>query len=262
MPPEAGAPLASALYFGEVGHWRYGPTRHALNYRLCYFLLDLDEASRLAATSRWFGWERRAWLAFRAADHGAGGAQPLHAWLAGVLAGAGLGSGPWRYRLLCLPRVGGYVFNPISVVYCHGADGRLAAMIYEVNNTFGERIAYCAPVATASRPVRQRCDKRLFVSPFFAMAGHYEFTLDEPGDELDLVIDYHDEEALRLRARFHGTRVPWSAAALRRAATSFPAATLKVITAIHYEALKLWLKGVPVRRHVAASKSIVIGSES
>ncbi|MEQ8659614.1 MAG: DUF1365 domain-containing protein, partial [Gammaproteobacteria bacterium] len=184
---------------------------------------------------------------------------PFRDWLVAALARAGVGGTDWTFRVLCMPRVLGYVFNPITAVYCHAGDGRLAAMLYEVNNTFGERLSYVVPVAAGdtSGILRQRCEKALFVSPFFDMQGHYEFAVRPPGARLTLGIDYREQEALRLRAVFAGRRQPFTAATLRALAVRYPAATLKVVGAIHYEALKLWLKGVPLVRHVTAGGRII-----
>ncbi|MGR8918239.1 MAG: DUF1365 domain-containing protein [Gammaproteobacteria bacterium] len=254
--------MRSCIYTGEVFHRRTGPRTHDLRYSVFYLLLDLDELDRIAGASRLFGYNRRAWFAFNDRDHGAGDGSAYRAWLERALTRTGLSEPRWRFRVLCMPRVMGYVFNPITVVYAERADGSVAAMIYEVNNTFGERIAYVAPVNGPGR-IRQRCDKAMFVSPFFEMDGHYEFSLDAPGERLELVIDYRDAESLRLRALFSGRREALTPSALRRLAATFPMLTLKVIAAIHFEALKIWLKGVPLVRHVAmANRNTVIGKST
>lgn len=261
MLPEAAGELRSAIYCGRVYHRRDAPRTHVLDYRVFYLLLDLDEGERLAGTSALFAWNRRSWLAFHESDHGAGSGS-LRQWLEQALAGAGYAEQSWSFRLLCMPRVAGYVFNPITVVYCHRADGTLGAIVYEVNNTFGERVAYVAPVTGHADVIRQRCDKAMFVSPFFDMRGHYDFELTPPGQSLRLAIDYRVDEALRLRAVFAGRRLPWSAAALRQVAIGYPLATLKVVAGIHLEALRIWSKGVPLVRHIARTRSsIIVGTE-
>ncbi|MEX2481725.1 MAG: DUF1365 domain-containing protein [Gammaproteobacteria bacterium] len=250
MPPES----AAAVYTGTVFHQRWAPRPHRLRYRVFYFLLDLDALSELDAASRWFGYNRRAWFSFRDADHGAGDGTPFRDWLARALAQAALGAGPWRFHVLCMPRVLGYVFNPITLVWCYAADGSLAAMVYEVNNTFGERLAYVIPVDAEREVLHQRCDKALFVSPFFPVSGHYEFRLRQPGPRLDILIDYHDNGAHQLRAAVSAERRPFSTASLTSLAWRQPLATLGVIAGIHFEALRLWLKGVPLIRHVVAPR--------
>ncbi len=262
MPPEAAPAPNSAIYVGDVFHRRVATRRHNLRYRVFYLLLDLDEALPTAAASRLFGWNRPAWLSFHDADHGAGDGRPLRDWLDDTLHHAGLADTRWQYRILCMPRVAGYVFNPISVIYCYRADGQLGAMVYEVNNTFGERLSYVLPVGDSSARIRQSCEKALFVSPFFDLSGHYEFDLSQPTDKLTLRIDYRREGNLSMRAAFSGRRLPFTAANLRSVAMRYPAATLKVIAAIHFEALKLWLKGIPLVKHVkAGDRTTAIGNQ-
>ena len=237
---------------------------HRLRYRVFYFLLDLDALPRLDRSPRWFAYNRRAWFAFHDADHGAGDGTPFRSWLAERLLTAGLGPGPWRFRVLCMPRVLGYVFNPISVVWCHDAAGTLRAVLYEVNNTFGERQAYLVPVNEAGELLHQRCDKTMFVSPFAPLAGHYEFRLRETARRLDLVIDYHLEGVRQLRAAFGGTPRPFHARTLAGLAWRQPCLTLGVVAGIHLEALRLWLKGVPLLRHVARPREneLTLGRET
>lgn len=244
--------MNSCLYVGRVTHERPAPRRHRLDYRLFYCLLDLDELEALDASSRLFGYNRRACLAFHDADHGAGDGRSFRAWLTEAMVAFGVAGRRWRFRALLIPRVFGYVFNPITVVYCHDEDGTLVAMLYEVNNTFGERVSYLAPVRRAGNVIRQRCDKSLFVSPFFDMNGHYDFTLTRPGEALRLSIAYAVGDETRLTACFAGTRRALSPAALRSVLLRYPGTALKVVAGIHYEALKLWAKGTPLVRHVAA----------
>ena len=173
---------ASAIYVGRVGHARTRPRRHALNYAIFMLLLDLDEVAGLAARSRWFSLERFNLLGFHPRDHGDGSDAPLREQVERHLDGAGLSIEGGAIRLLCLPRVLGYVFNPISLYFCHRRDGRLHAILYEVNSTFGERHTYLAPVAAdGSAVVRQSADKRLHVSPFMAMELRYTFRVEPPG---------------------------------------------------------------------------------
>lgn len=260
MRPDGSELKNSAIYFGEVFHARNSPRKHHLNYRVFYLLLDLDEAEALASTSHLFGWNRRAWFSFNDDDHGDG--RPLRECLEGILAEAGLGACGWRFEVLCMPRVLGFVFNPISIVYCYHNDGELGAMVYEVNNTFGERMSYVMPVSGDPEHVRQRCDKALFVSPFFDMAGHYEFGLSRPRESLDITIDYRHRQEHRLRAVFRGQRRAFTARTLRSLALRYSAVTIKVIAGIHFEALKIWCKGIPlVKRIKAGNRDVAIGTE-
>ena len=165
--------LASGLYAGVVGHTRLRPRRHALRYRIFMLLLDLDELDRLEADHRLFKVNRPGLLSFHECDHADGGPGGLKAKIAAQLADAGLpGGGP--IRLLCMPRVLGFVFNPVSVFFCYRADGAIAAILYEVNNTFGQRHSYLFP-ARDERLIVHDCRKEFYVSPFMAMNMRYQF---------------------------------------------------------------------------------------
>jgi uncharacterized protein len=233
----------SGIYFGRVTHHRARPRVHDLAYSMFYLLIDLDELPLLAQRSRLFTWNRPGLLSFHDADHGRGDGRPFRDTLVATLREAGYPDGHYRFEVLCLPRMFGYVFNPISVVYCYD-DTRLVAMLYEVNNTFGDRVNYLLPVEANATVIRQRCDKAMYVSPFCDLDGRYRFTVTRPGDRLALSIRHEDDDGLRLHAGFTGQRRPWRTRELWRALLSFPFATFKVIAGIHWEALRLWLKGI------------------
>ena len=256
--------MNSSIYMGTVWHKRWQPRAHPLSYRVFYLLLDLDEGIELDGVSRLFGWNRSALFAFHDADHGLGGSAVGHATfkahLASCLEQQGYGSGPWRFRVLCMPRTLGYVFNPITVVYCLHEEDQLAAMLYEVNNTFGERISYLVPITGRNGPYRHRCEKSMFVSPFFELKGDYAFAITEPAERLTLRIDYQSDGQRRLGAVFSGRRQAFDAGNLRAAALRFPFAALGVTTAIHYEALKLWLKGIKPHTHQPAPRTLSTGA--
>ncbi len=253
--------MNSAIYTGEVYHRRFTGRGHAFRYKTFFLLLDLDELDELDQVSRLFGVNRRTWFSFRESDHGTGNPKPLRGWINDTLHEAGYRNVDWQFRILAMPRMFGYVFNPISVVFCHRGDGSIGAMIYEVNSTFGERIAYVAPVESGRLPIRQRCDKAMFVSPFFDLQGHYEFLVDTSNDRMRVGIDYFAGGERRLHAGFNGSYQPFGAAALRKLALTHPAATVKVIAGIHYEAFKLWLRGFPLVRHATTRQQTSIGTE-
>lgn len=244
--------MNSALYRGEVTHRRLRPREHRLRYRVFWLLLDLAELDRIADRSRWLSRNRFNLLSFHDRDHGDGSAKPLRAQAVALLQREGLDIGDGAIRLLTMPRVLGYVFNPISLYYCHGPDGRLVAMIYEVTSTFGERHAYVLPAGPGGAIFRQVARKALHVSPFMGMDMHYAFRGSAPAEGMRLVIDGHDADGLLIATAMHGRRHPLTDGALLRASLSTPLLTLKVIAAIHWEALKLWLKGV--RLHPAPSR--------
>lgn len=233
---------ASGIFTGIVVHKRLRPRRHRLSYRVFSLLLDLDELPELSL--RWLGVNRPGLLSFREADHGDGG--PLRPWVAARLGEAGIvADGP--VRMLCYPRMLGYVFNPLTVYFCHRTDESLAAVIYEVHNTHGERHAYVLPAGDGV--VRQSCAKAFFVSPFMPMECVYHFTITPPGDSVSVAIVEADGEGTLLTAAFSGTHSPLTDAALLRAVLAHPLMTLKVTAAIHWEAIKLLAKGLRVYRH-------------
>lgn len=233
----------SAIYPGVVAHRRYRPVGHRLRYRIFQMLFDLDELPGLSSRLRLFGHNRAGLASLHERDHLAGTGEPLRAQVARHLAEAGLAE-PGRILLLCMPRLLGQVFNPISVYWCHDRAGRLIAMLYEVNNTFGQRHTYLLPAGHDGGPIVQDCAKQLYVSPFNGMDLHYHFRLTQPGATVAVGIRVTDAGGTLLSASFTGQRAPLTDAGLARAFFGHPLLALKVVGAIHWEALKLWRKGL------------------
>ena len=238
---------ASGLYAGRVGHTRLRPKRHSLNYGVFMLLLDLGEAESLSRRLRWFSLDRFNLVSFHPRDHGDGSETPLRTQVARHLQAAGLEVDLGPVRLLCLPRVLGYVFNPISLYFCHAVDGGLIAILYEVTSTFKERHTYLIPVAGDVGDIRQSAAKRLHVSPFMEMALTYDFRILAPAERVRVVVDTFDAEGLLLAASFTGRRSELSDANLLAACLRHPLLTLKVVLAIHWEAVRLVAKGLRLR---------------
>jgi DUF1365 family protein len=236
----------SALYRGWVMHRRLRPRVHRFKYRVFSLLLDLAEGPALRM--RLFGWNRAALFSFHERDHGDG--RPLTIWLDDLLAQAGIAADGAR-RVLCYPRIFGFVFNPLSVWFCHARDGVLKAVIYEVHNTYDERHAYVLPV-TDPRLVRNDCAKDFYVSPFLSPDCRYHFRITPPAERVSIAIQEEEAGQPILNASFAGTRTALTDGALLRMLLAYPLMTLKVVVAIHYEAVRLMLKGV--RRHPHAPK--------
>lgn len=250
-------PVRSAIYEGDVVHERRRPRRHRLKYRVFSLLLDLDELPVLDRTFKLFGYNRRAPLAFYDRDHGPTDGGPLRPWVENHLRDAGLNPDGGAIRLLCYPRIFGYVFNPLSVYFCYARTGELLAILYEVCNTFKERHTYVIPVdGPTDRVIRQSCEKSMYVSPFIGMDAAYHFRIVPPAARTNIVIRQEDADGLLLAASFAGARQPFSTGTLARTLARFPLLTLKIVAGIHWEALRLWIKGLKVFAHAPAAQPI------
>jgi uncharacterized protein len=237
---------AAALYFGDVMHARLKPMGHRFSYRVMSLLIDLDRLEDADRQSPLFGVNRAALYGFHEADHGDRNGPSLRAYAQRCAAQHDIDLSGGRVLLLCYPRLFGYTFNPLSVYFCYPADGRLALVIYEVRNTFGEVHHYVLPVQPnemTAAGLRQRQDKLFHVSPFVAMAMRYHFRISQPGQCVKLRILETDHEGPVLAATFNGRRRRLSTSALLKSLFSLPLVTFKIIAAIHWEALRLWLKG-------------------
>jgi DUF1365 family protein len=241
---------ASGLYSGAVSHARLRPRAHRLRYKIFMTLIDLEEAEALSGKLKLFAYNKPGLIALRERDHLDGSDTPLADQVRGELARAGLDLGGGSIRLLCMPRVLGFVFNPISVYFCHRPDGELGAILYEVNNTFGQRHAYLIPVKpedVRDGEIVQSCDKRFHVSPFMDMAMRYHFRTAAPGEEARLVVDGHDADGPMLTAAFRGKRSEFTDGAIARTVLAHPILALAVLGAIHWEAIKMLLKGLKLK---------------
>jgi uncharacterized protein len=241
------APAAAAsLYVGEVMHARLKPIGHRFSYRVMSLLIDLDRLADADRQSPLFGVNRAALYSFHEVDHGRRDGSSLRAYARRCAADHGIDLADGRVLLLCYPRLLGYAFNPLSVYFCYRASGELALLIYEVRNTFGAIHSYVLPVRSGEispAGVRQRQDKLFYVSPFVEMAMHYHFRIVPPGERVQLRILETDREGPLLAATFNGRLRPLDTKELLRAFFALPLVTLKIMAAIHWEALRLWLKG-------------------
>ena len=250
----------ASLYFGEVMHARLKPRAHRFSYRVMSLLIDLDRLEEADGQSPLFGVNRAALYSFHEADHGERDGSSLRAYAHRRAAEQGIDLAGGRVLLLCYPCLLGYTFNPLSVYFCHKACGSLALIIYEVRNNFGEMHSYVLPVRSGERSaagIRQTQDKLFLVSPFVEMAMRYHFRISPPGDEVRLRILETDRDGPLLAATFSGRRARLTTSALLWSFVALPLVTLKIIAAIHWEALRLWLRGVRLvpRPHAAAAKA-------
>lgn len=236
--------MTAWLYDGETTHRRVGAVTHGFRYRLFQILLDVDRIDEDLRGLRTVRRGRLGLFSYDDHDHGWRDGRPLRGWVVERLAEAGVAATAHRIRLLAMPRVLGFVFNPISLFYVEDADGGLEAVIYEVNSTFGQSHAYVAP-ASGPGPQRQRADKRLFVSPFYGVDGSYRFDVTPPGETLDLAIVKTDAAGqAEFTATLHGERKALTDARILRLFLGFPLMTLQVVAGIHWQAVRLFVKGV------------------
>jgi hypothetical protein len=207
-------------------------------------LIDIDQVETSFPRMLTLRVGRTGLFSFARRDHGPRDGRPLRSWVEARLTEAGIVASAITIRLLCFPRVLGFVFNPLSIYLVHGEKDRLEAVIYEVNNTFGQTHAYVVP-ATGAALERHEADKALYVSPFLRVEGGYRFRLIPPGAVLDLTIVKLTDGHLDFNARLTAERRTLTDAALLRLFLTMPLMTLGVVLAIHWQALRLWLKGAP-----------------
>lgn len=244
-----GAREDAVLYRARVMHRRRVAPLYRFVYRVFYLLVDIDRLAEAARRHRLFSYNRFNVLSFHDRDHGVapGG---LRAWVDRTLAARGIRLGGGRVRLLCMPRVLGHVFNPISLFYCEDAGGTLRAVIAEVRNTFGERHCYVLEAGGDAleweQPLRAR--KCFHVSPFMALEGGYRFRLQEPGERLRVAIAARNDDGPLMDAVLAGERRAFDSRRVLVTVVAMPLMTLKVVAAIHWQALTIWLRGAAFHR--------------
>ncbi|KQV90382.1 hypothetical protein ASD15_24090 [Massilia sp. Root351] len=245
---------AIQLCLGQVRHKRLRPVRNAFSYGVFYLRVPVHALAAGVPALRWFSRNRLNLLSFHDADHG-DGAQPLHAWIGGLLQRHGVHDADGAVWLQTMPRVLGYLFNPVSFWFCHRADGSLRAVLCDVRNTFGERHLYLLENGGAiANGALLQAEKAFHVSPFLPLRGSYRFRFvraqrgAEPGaggDRHLACIDYLDGPELALSTSISGTAQPLSDGAVLRACAMHPLLTLAVMARIHWQALRLWCKRTP-----------------
>lgn len=248
----------ATVYACRVVHERFFPVAYRFRYRVYSALFDIDRVHQLAAKSRWFSVNRFNLFSLHTRDHARRDGSPWRPWVEARLAEQGIDLEGGRIRLLAMPRILGYAFNPLSVWYCEHRDGRPMAVLLEVRNTFGEHHHYLLPSGRASDlppggplsgapeqgwPVTGEKAKRFHVSPFIDMKPRYQFRLDEPGPSLRIAIQEFENADRMLVASQSGHALPFSDRTLLRILFTMPWATAKVMVLIHWQALKIWLRG-------------------
>jgi uncharacterized protein len=238
----------SGIYFGTVSHRRLQPLTHELRYDVASVLVDVDElqASDLPMLiSR----NRINLFSIYDVDHGDKNAKQSIADFAWTkVREEGLSTIVTRVLMLCYPRILGFAFNPLTTYFALDAEGRTRLMIYEVHNTFGGRHTYVSKPISPGQDIYHVTEKRFRVSPFNAVEGHYGLRATEPGDKIAVGVALSTAEGPILKAHFQGQRKPLNNANLLSYFVKFPFLAMKVVGGIHWEALKLWLKGLNLQR--------------
>jgi len=255
-------PIAQAqIGFGQVRHTRLRPRQHAFAYPTWFVRLPIRHLHQPQAMGG-LAINRPAIISFHEVDHGDGRSPAeggVLAWLDELLRAQGVNDADGEVVLHTYPRILGYVFKPVSFWYCHQANGRLRAIVAEVNNTFGERHCY---LLEWPRPGAALVAHKCFhVSPFCSTDGQYQFrfvqSLRPEGERCLVRIDLGDADGPLLQTSISGQLHPLSPAWLRRALWRYPAMTLLLIWRIHWQALQLWLKRIPFHRKPAPPTSFV-----
>jgi len=237
---------AAQLWFGKTVHTRQRPFRRSFTHRIAMLEIDIDRLEEADGLAKLFSVGRGNLIAFRSEDCGARSASAsLRVWAEARFAEAGIGLGGGAIRLLTFPRVLGYGFAPISVWYGFAPDGLLRGVIYEVHNTFGEAHAYVSALSPAEG--RQSADKEFHVSPFFAVDGKYQFGIRRSEDALTVSVVNFDAEGAQHAASLAVHPRPLTSAQVLKWAVMMPLSGLGVVVAIHWQALRLLLKGARYR---------------
>ncbi len=231
------------IYFTRVLHRRLETVKYSFSYRVFSLLLDLDALP--AMRSRFLSVNRFNLLSFNERDHGPRDGSPLKPWIEALLRCNGVEIDGGRVQLLCFPRLLGYGFNPLSVWYCFHSDGSLRAVLAEVNNTFGEHHFYLMSQEgePLSWPVARSVNKVFHVSPLMGMDASYGFRLSEPTDRLSVVIHQYQNGKLTMIASQEGEGHELTDRHLLSALFRVPLLPFKIMAAIHWQALKIWLRG-------------------
>ena len=245
--------MESSIYFGTLRHRRFRPARHEFTYPLFMAFLDVDRIPELMGVSRLASYNRWNWACFSEKDHFGDPRKSLRQRLAEDAATHGCELPDGKIFLLTHLRYLGYNFNPVSFFYCHDSNDGLQLIMAEVKNTFGETQNYwlTARCQTGGSDAARSYEfgKKFHVSPFISMACDYLWTFTDPGESLVVQTNVDEDNQLVFDGTLKLTRRPWSAQWLRYALTRFPWVTGKTVAAIHLEAVRLYLKKVPVVHH-------------
>jgi len=238
--------MNSCIYNGSVKHKRFRPVKHSLNYKTFSLLVDLDEIEILAKNISIFSLDKFNIFSFYNIDHGARDGTRLKDWVIKNIKKFNISNNITKIKLLCYPRIFGYVFNPLSIFYCY-ENNDLRAIFYEVKNTFNEQHTYIFKI-NDQKKIEQKCEKKFYVSPFMDMETYYNFKLINPKEKLSIFIKQTNGKEIVLTATQTGDKKEFTFKQLLINFFKYPFMTIKIISSIHYEALLLWKKGAIYRK--------------
>ena len=249
----------SYIYTGTVIHKRFKPKIHTFNYKVFSLLIDLSEIDLLHKTLRLFSYNKFNIISFFNKDHGPRDGSSLKNWVIDNLKKNNIESKEVKIKLLCYPRIFGYVFNPLSIFYVYDKNSDLIAVLYEVKNTFGEQHSYIFKTKKEQNLIQHVCKKKFHVSPFIEMNCVYFFRLLKPGNKISVIIDVQDPEGKILYASQDGFKSALNNNNLFISYLKHPLMTFKIIITIHFEAFKLWIKGIKfIKKKLKIKNNITI----
>ena len=236
--------FSSCIYSGLIIHKRFKPKKHFFSYKIFSLLIDLNEIEDLEKKINFFSHNKFNILSFYNIDHGPRDGSSLTKWVKKNLIKAKININEVQIKLLCFPRFFGYVFNPLSIFYCYDKHEQLRAVLYEVKNTFNEQHTYVFRSKRSSKIILHKCNKKFYVSPFIEMKTFYNFRLLKPGKSINIQIKQTDSRGLLLLAQQMGKKINLNSKSLFYQFLKHPLMSFKIIVAIHFEAFRLWSKGI------------------
>ena len=249
----------SSIYTGNVIHKRFKPKIHSFTYKVFSLLIDLSELELLDKKLKLFSYNKFNIISFYNKDHGPRDSSSLKNWVEDNLKKNNIDTNGIQIKLLCYPRIFGYVFNPLSVFYIYDKNLNLISILYEVKNTFGEQHTYIFKSDKNQNLIQHVCKKKFHVSPFIEMDCTYFFRVLKPTNKISVIIDQHDNEGKILYASQDGTRIDLNNKNLILSYLKHPLMTFKIILAIHFEAFKLWAKGIKfIKKKIKIKNNISI----
>tara|TARA_Y100000591_G_C21774887_1_gene667669 strand:+ start:474 stop:1238 length:765 start_codon:yes stop_codon:yes gene_type:complete len=235
----------SLIYNGKVIHKRFIPKEHFFKYNVFSLLICIDQLKELDNRISFFSYNKFNMISFFDKDHGPRNGSCLKKWVKENLKKINVSSNNIKIKLLCYPRIFGYVFNPLSIFFIYNESSKLVSIFYEVKNTFGEQHTYLFKVDD-NEIIENKCDKKFYVSPFIDMECEYRFKIKKPGNKLLVVINQFNNGKKILFASQDGHATEFNYKNLMKSFLFHPLMTFKIISAIHFEAFRLWTKGISI----------------